>query len=145
MLPSGLTELVGDDESLARFLPSKNHFNTRGVKHAAFLPSAAAHETSVFRHTGDPASELWAIGAEHLTVAGRAFHGAAIVKAREVRAASLDVGADEPPPRHAIIKGWPVDPDPELQKAQHKARAMSVAAQASLLLRSPEKPAAPAA
>ena len=29
MLPSGLPELVADDEDLARFLTSSNHFNTQ--------------------------------------------------------------------------------------------------------------------
>jgi hypothetical protein len=104
MLPSGLPELVGDDENLARFLTSSGHFNTQMVKPSAFLPSAD-RETSVFRHDGDPTSELWAMGSQHL--GGRSFHGAAIVKARDVRAISLEVMADEPPPRHAVIKGWP--------------------------------------
>jgi hypothetical protein len=123
------------------FLPSSNLFNTQGVKHSAFLPYTD-RETSVFRHNGDPADELWTIGTKHL--AGQSFHGAAIVKAREVRAASLDVSADEPPPRHAVIKGWPsLDNDPQLQKAQQKEPAMSIAAKASLLLKSPDKPAAP--
>jgi hypothetical protein len=131
MLPSGLPEFVGDDESLARFLTSSSHFNTQVVKHAAFLPSAD-RETSVFRHNGDPAGDLWAIGAEHL---GRVFYGAAVVAAREVRAASLEVSADEPPPRHAVIKGWPQLDDPDLQKAQQKERALLIAAKASRLLK----------
>jgi hypothetical protein len=134
MLPSGLSEQVEDDESLARFLTSSNHFSTRGVKHAAFLPSGD-RETSVFRHDGDPAGHLWAIGVEYLE--GRTFHGAALVKVREVRAATLDVSADEPPPRHAVIRGWPwLDGDPELQKAQQKERAITVAAKALLMLKS---------
>jgi hypothetical protein len=130
MLPSGLSELVGDDENLARFLTSSSHFNTVAVKSAAFLPSRE-HETSVFRHPGDPVGGLWAIGTEHLP---GPFHGAAMVRARDVRAESLDVSADEPPPRHAVIRGWPSDKDPDEQKAQRKLRAMSVAANASLLL-----------
>jgi hypothetical protein len=136
MLPSGLPELVEDDESLARFLTSSNHFNTQLVKHAAFLPSAEG-ETSVFRHSGDPSSELWAIGAEHL--GGRVFHGAATVKAGEVRATILEVSADEPPDRHAVIRGWPKSEDRDLQKTQQKERAMLVASKASLRL----KPATP--
>jgi hypothetical protein len=136
MLPSGLPELVEDDESLARFLTSSNHFNTQMVKHAAFLPSAE-RETSVFRHSGDPPGELWAIGAEHL--GGRVFHGAAIVKAGEVRATNLDVSADEPPDRHAVIRGWLWLEDRDLQKAQQKERAILIASKASLRF----KPAIP--
>jgi hypothetical protein len=133
MLLSGLPELVGDNESLARFLTSSSHFNTQVVKAAAFLPSSD-RETSVFRHEGDPPSDLWTIGIEYL--GGRTFHGAAIVKAGEARAASLDVSADEPPARHAVIKGWPwLDGDAELQKAQQKERALSIASKAILLLR----------
>jgi hypothetical protein len=135
MLPSGLPEFVGDDETLVRFLPSSNHFSAQRVKPAAFLPSAD-RETSVFRHSGDPVGELWAIGAEHL--GGRSFHGAAIVRACEVRAALLDVSADEPPPRHAVIRGWPrLDADPELQKARQKERAILIVSKASLLLKGP--------
>ena len=66
----------------------------------------------------------------------RTLHGAAIVKAHDVRAAQLDVIAAEPPPRHAAIGGWPwLDDDPELQKAQQKERAALVASKAVLLRR----------
>ena len=44
--------------------------------------------------------------------------------------------ADEPPARHAAIRGWPwLDDDPELQKAQQKERALLVASKAVLLRR----------
>jgi hypothetical protein len=44
------------------------------------------------------------------------------------------VAADEPPPRHAVIRGWAyLDNDPELQKAQQKERANSIASKAMLL------------
>jgi hypothetical protein len=56
--------------------------------------------------------------------------------AREVRAALLEVAADKPPPRHAVIRGWPyLYDDPELQKAQQKERAISIASKAMLLRR----------
>jgi hypothetical protein len=137
MLASGLPETVNDDEDLARFLTSSGAFNTQMVKPSAFLPSPRDRETSVFRHGREPKETLWAIGVEHVehAAAGRTLHGAAIVKAREVRAALLDVTADEPPPRHAVIRGWPyVANDPELQKAQQKERANSIASKATLLL-----------
>jgi hypothetical protein len=48
----------------------------------------------------------------------------------------LDVIADEPPPRHAAIRGWPwLDDNVELQKAQQKERAALVASKAMLLRR----------
>jgi hypothetical protein len=58
MLASGLPEIVADDEDLARFLTSSNHFNVRMVKPAAFLPSSD-DETSVFRHGAEPRADLW--------------------------------------------------------------------------------------
>jgi hypothetical protein len=99
------------------------------------LPSPRGRETSVFRHGGEPRAALWALGNQH--VAGdRTIHGVAIVKAQDVRAAQLDVIAQEPPPRHAAIRGWPwLDDDADLQKAQQKERAALVASKALLLRR----------
>jgi hypothetical protein len=132
MLASGLPEIVADNEDLARFLTSSNQFNTRMVKPAAFLPSISSRETSVFRHGAEPLEALWAIGDAHLT----RFHGAAIVKAKDVRAVLLDVIAEEPPQRHAAIRGWPwFDDDPVERKAQQKERANQIASQAALLKR----------
>ena len=134
MLASGLPEIVADDEDLARFLTSSGYFNAQMVKPAAFLPSRD-QETSVFRHGSEPREMLWTIGFG-CPAAGRTLHGAAIVKAREVRAASLEVTANEPPPRHAVIRGWPyLSEDPDLQKAQQKEMAISIASKAVLLRR----------
>jgi hypothetical protein len=57
------------------------------------------------------------------------------VKTRDVKSAQLDVVAEEPPPRHAAITGWPLDKDVELQKAQQKERAMLIASKAILVRR----------
>jgi hypothetical protein len=135
MLASGLPEIVADDEDLARFLTSSSQFSAKAVKAAAFLPSANNRETSVFRHGSEPHEALWAIGDEH--VAGtRTVYGAAIVRAGDVRLASLEVTADEPPPRHAVIRGWSwLSGDPELQKAKRKELAIVIASNAALLRR----------
>lgn len=92
------------------------------VKPAALLPNPKDGETSVSRHGPEPSEELWELG---LAAAGaRPLYGAAIFEARVVRAAQLEVLADEPPPRHAVIQGWPrVDNDPEFQKAKQKELA----------------------
>src|ERR1700738_999441 len=135
MLASGLPDLVGDDEDLARFLTSSSQFSAQMARPAAFLPSVRDRETSVFRHGCEPHAALWALGDEH-TAGHRKIHGAAIVKTGDVRAALLEVIADEPPQRHAAIRGWPwLDDDPELQKAQQKERAVLVASKAVLLRR----------
>src|SRR4051794_14504432 len=90
MLSSGLPEDVADGEDLARFLTSSNQFNTQMAKPSVFLPTAGDRETSVFRHGSEPPDALWAIGDEH---AGRTrrLHGAAIMKAGDVRATLLEV------------------------------------------------------
>lgn len=135
MLASGLPDLVGDDEDLARFLTSSSQFSAQMARPAAFLPSVRDRETSVFRHGSEPHAALWALGDEH-AAGHRKIHGAAIVKTGDVRAALLEVIADEPPQRHAAIRGWPwLDDDPELQKAQQKERAVLVASKAVLLRR----------
>ena len=135
MLPSGLPDIVADEEDLARFLTSSNQFNAQMAKPAVFLPSPRDRETSVFRHGSEPRDALWAIFAQDV-MRTRTLHGAAIVKVRDVKSAQLEVIAAEPPPRHAAIMGWPwLDNDPELQKAQQKERAALVASKAMLLLR----------
>lgn len=126
MLPSGLSDHVDDNESLARFLLQSNQFNAVMVKPAALLPNPKDRETSVSRHGREPLACLWEIG---LAAAGtRTLYGAAIFKAHVVRNAQLEVMADEPPPRHAVIQGWPwIESDPELQKAKQKELAVLVA------------------
>jgi len=135
MLPSGLPEIVNDDEGLARFITSSSQYNTIGAKPSAFLPETEARETSVFRHDGERREELWAIGEEYAGQ-GRTIHGVALVKAREVRAVELDVFADEPPPRHAAIRNWPwAEPDADLRKAKHKELAIALASGARFVKR----------
>ena len=128
-LPSGLPEEVGDEEDLARFLTQSSHFNATMAKPAAFLPSPKDLETSVSRHGREPLERLWSIGFE--AAGDRKLYGAAIFKARAVSSAQLEVWADEPPPCHAAIRGWPcIESDPELQKAKQKELAALIASAA---------------
>jgi hypothetical protein len=128
-LPSGLPDRVGDDEDLARFLTQSNHFNAVMAKPAAFLPAPRSRETSVSRHGRTPLEGLWEIG---LAAAGsRKLYGAALAKAHTVRAAQLEVFADEPPPRHAAIRNWPwIEGDPQLQKSKQMELAILIASAA---------------
>src|SRR4051794_6064804 len=116
MLPSGLAEVISDEEDIARFLTQSSHFNKLMAKPSAFLPGRKDRETSVARHGADPIDQLWEIG---LAAAGeRPLYGAAIFKAQAIRTARLEGAPDEPPPRHAVIRAWPwIEHDPELQKA----------------------------
>ncbi len=133
MLPSGLPEEIGSEESLARFRTQSSHFNSRMVKPAAFLPSPMWRETSVSRHGREPRSVLWELGRH--AAGTRPLHGAAILRADAVRAARLEVRADEPPPRHAAIRGWPwIENDADLQKARQKELAILLAGAAGVPL-----------
>jgi hypothetical protein len=133
-LPSGLPEEVGDEEDLARFLTSSSQFNALMAKPSAFLPGPKDDATSVFRHGSEPREALWQIGTSH--VVHRTLHGAAIVKTRHVRAALLEIVAQEPPSRHANIIGWPsLTPDPELGKAKRKEQAALIAQHAEVVRR----------
>ena len=135
ILPSGLSKLVEDEEDLARFLTSSSQFNAVMVKPSAFLPNSKNGETSVFRHGNHPPDSLWQIGLDHVA-GGRMLHGAAIFKARHVRAALLEIAASEPPPRHANIQGWPWSAtDPDMGKAERKERAALIAQHAELVRR----------
>lgn len=135
MLPSGLAEIVADEEDLARFLTSSSLFNAVMVKPAAFLPNPKNCETSVFRHGSIPRAPLWQIATEQVN-AGRTLHGAAIVKAKHVRSAMLEVVAQEPPPRHANIVNWTSSQaDPEMAKAEQRAQAVLLAQYAELVRR----------
>lgn len=129
MLPSGLPEVVADEEDLARFLTQSGHFSVKMAKPAAFLPSPTDRETSVSRHGREPAEILWAIGRE--AAGNRPLYGAAMLKAGIVRMVQHEVIADEPPPRHAAIRGWPsYDTDPESGKAKQKELALFMASAA---------------
>ena len=135
MLPSGLPEIVADEEDLARFLTSSSQFNAVMVKHPAFLPNPKNRETSVFRHAGLAHSQLWEIAKQHLGE-HRTVHGAAIFRAKHARSAMLEIVAHEPPPRHANIVNWPSSEfDPEMAKAEQKERAIEIAQYAELVRR----------
>ncbi len=133
-LPSGLPEQVADSEDLARFLTQSSHFKGLDAKPAVFLPSPKSRETSVARHGRESTGPLWQLGAQ--AAGDRTLYGAAIFKAEAARALSLTVVADEPPDRHAVLRGWPwLDDDPELQKAKQKDIANQLAEKADIILK----------
>ena len=133
MLSSGLPELVGDEEDLARFLTQSSHFNSKMAKPAALLPSPKDRETSVSRYGTVPLEGLWKLGLE--AARARPLYGAAIFKARTVRNAELQVVADEPPPRHAVLRNWPWnDNDQQLQKAAQIEKALLIVRESSLVM-----------
>lgn len=126
MLPSGLPDDVGYEESLARFLTQGSHYSQSSVRPSAFLPNPKDQSTSVSRHGRQPLAELQQLG---LVAAGdRHLHGAAILQTGVVRKLGLAVAAKEPPIRHALITRWPwVEDDPGEQKARQKEIALRLA------------------
>jgi len=132
MLLSGLPEEVGNDEDLARFLTQSNQLSSNGVKPAAFLPSPKTQDVSVARHGEIPRLGLQELGLE--ATRGRSLRGAAIIRAAAVREVGLDVAADEPPARHALITQWPqLRDDPEMHRARQKQLALDLASNAHLI------------
>jgi len=128
-LPSGLPDVIADDEDIARFLTQSNQFNKTMAKPAAFLPNPKDRETSVSRHGREPSERLWQLGLA--AARGRTLYGAAIFKASDVREVGLDLTADEPPLFHAVLTRWPwFDHDPDEQKAKQKERANHLASAA---------------
>ncbi len=137
ILPSGLPDLVADQEDLARFLPHKNlvFAATQTPKPAAFLPNPKDRETSVTRHGGEPLESLLEIGRDAMAKSGRTLFGATVFKAGVVHAARLETKSDEPPPRHAAIRAWPwIEEDPERQKSEQMQRAAFIARDAGAVL-----------
>lgn len=131
-LPSGLPEIIGENEDLARFLFQSSHFNSTSVKPAAFTPNPKDRESSISRHGKEPLSGLWELGRQAAN--GRTLYGAALFRPSAVQAAGLAVESSEPPPHHAAIRGWPWDEsDPVEQKARQKEKAMVLASQSDLL------------
>ena len=131
-MESRLPKQIADAEDIARFLTQSGHFNTAGTKQTAFLPSPKSGETSVSRHGKEPLARLKLLG--KAAAGGRNLYGAAILKAKDIREVSLAILPDEPPPYHAVIRNWPCDNDPMLEKAKHKELAIILASRSECLL-----------
>lgn len=123
VLPSGLPEVVADGEPPVRFLTSDSQFNSKMAKPPGFMPGPQDAKTSVFRQATDPVEALWETAEREIP--SRTARAAAVLTAADVRIATLDVEADEPPPRHANIAGWPeIANDPAATRAKCKELAL---------------------
>jgi hypothetical protein len=105
---------VADEEQIANFILESNKFRPDGTVHPrAFLPGKNDGERSVMRISG--------LSAEYTAATGQAFVGnlrdrkvlgwgqisAAEIRSPNALGIALDVVSDVPPPRHALINGWP--------------------------------------
>jgi len=123
-------EPVTPDEQLARCLTQSNHYkrDPLRVTERAFLP-APDGATSVFRIDGLDDKALWGHVDVHVGSTGRRVEGAGIVLAQVVKNVGLRMRADDVPPRHAEIVGWPDE------KSDQKSRAQQLAGAAVLKMR----------
>jgi hypothetical protein len=134
VLASGLPEHVADGEPLARFLTSDSQFNRQMAKPSGFMPGPLDGNTSVFRQASEPVNELWDTADREIGL-DRQAKAVAVLTAAQVRQATLEVAASEPPLRHADITRWPlVANDSDATRAQRKELALLLA-QASALIR----------
>lgn len=112
-----LSDSISQGEPLTRFVTDKDHLDKppRYVFWRAFRPKPAERELSIARIADLTAQEIWQLGdALAGTPSGRLVFGRADFSLTSVRAAringvSLDAVPDPPPPRHALIVGWPED------------------------------------
>jgi len=137
-LESNLPDQIGDTETLARFARQSRYAKGGRIKHETFMP-APDHDTSVFRVTNVPDTEIRDIAIQHLNE--RAKNGAAIFKASAVTKAQLIIASQEPPLRHANINGWSMNEDLDQRKSERKLKAMVLAEESNHLTWSPPTPA----
>ncbi len=103
---------IADTESLAIFVLDSKKIKADGVTWRAFMPSEEDGERSVFRVDELSGADIAAIGQREVgdtqKPLPRQIRGWARITAEEVRKRPpLVVVPAEPPPRHAVIRGWP--------------------------------------
>lgn len=130
------SNIVSQEESLARYLTQRDHFSRpdNAVKPKAFMPPPDLR-LSVFRIAGLSTDAVWDIGQREVIDVlpqPRTLHGIAEIKALNVQENGLTVDPDNTPIRHANIVGWPEGPE---NKARRQSIAQELAAEAKLLLR----------
>lgn len=103
------------DRPHARFLTSSGHFSRvkRYVKYAAFMPPRKDPDPrlSVFRINGLSKEGTTPLAQTVAREGARKVYGWAEFVAGAVGTARLTLVADEKPPRHAYIAGWPREKD----------------------------------
>jgi len=137
---------LSPEEPLARYVMDARRIDwaNRLVKEQQFYPDKARNEVSTFRVQSMSRSEISALGVSEvaskreppLTLLGWGRFNVSIVK-RASEALFIDTTDDpEDPmhPRHAAIRGWPDDDDPETRKGRMKLIAQFFSDNATLEL-----------
>jgi len=103
------------------------------IKPGAYLPNNKNGRLSVARHAADPVEESQRIAKQDFGLE-KAF-GIALLDAGEFRKEDLDFEADDTPPRHADVIGWPwANDDPQFGKAAQKEKAAALAQKAQRII-----------
>ncbi len=123
-------DLINPLEDLTKFIFNKSQFSSsnKRVKYSVFIPPSN-RRLSVFRVVGLSETAVWEIGNDVGTERELTLLARADIKVSSVTKIGLEIDADDIPPRHANIVGWPAE-DSEI-----KLRAMELAEKAKLYLK----------
>lgn len=116
---------LDEGETLARFARDSGHFKGGRPRWKLFEPARIDNSTSVFRTEGLGEPEIWQLGDVHATVDGRQPVARAELTPRDVSEVSLSIEADDSPPRHAAIVGWPDRKDALMERMRELASALA--------------------
>ena len=121
--PQNKSVSIQTDELLARFVFSSSHFNSKRVKHAAFMPHKG--EVSVFRVSNLSENDIWDIGVNHVgAMRGKSPKSRADIHAAKVINTGLSVVAETSNHKlHANIIDWPEGRDDQLDLAMELANS----------------------
>lgn len=122
--------LINPSNDLTKYIFNKSQFSSlnKRVKYSVFIPPAN-RRLSVFRIVNLSENEVWEIGNDVGTERELTLLARADIKVSSVTETGLKIDADDRPPRHANIVGWP-DEDSAI-----KLKAMELAEKAQLHLK----------
>ncbi len=125
--------LIPDDsEVVARYVYQPNYIRrlTNTIKYSAFLPNRKKdNETSVYRVSRLPESEIWNLAEDNVTqYQNKPLLGRAELNIVDVKQCGLNVIPKEPPYRHANITDW------HLEKSEQILTAKQLEQRANLIL-----------
>ncbi len=122
--------LINPSDDLTKYIFNKSQFSSsnKRVKYSVFIPPSN-RRLSVFRIVGLSENQVWEIGNAIGTERELTLLARADIRVSSVTKTGLEIDADDIPPRHANIVGWPAE-DSEI-----KLRAIELAEKAQLHLK----------